>query len=114
MMLPNPFTAWAIPGGEEDCCAYLIQDGHRERCREPTELGSSYCPSHHAITHLAHGSEAEAALIHNMDVIARYRGAQMGTRSVGPLPVELDRLERSEIIAIARRGNWFNRPARIP
>ncbi len=100
-MLANPFTAWAIPGGEDNCCAYISENGHVERCLEPTELGSSYCPSHHSVIHLAHGSKAEALRIRDMDVIARYRGAQMGQRSVNPLPGEIDRIERSEVAAVA-------------
>jgi hypothetical protein len=108
-------TAWDGPSGAEDCCAYLIENGHSERCGDPCALGSSYCPVHHEITHLALGSQAEAARFRGFNTIATIVGGRMGKGAMNPLPGEIEELERRQIIAMLgpRRLGRAGRPSKL-
>jgi hypothetical protein len=95
----DPFTAWGDLGPGDDCCAFIVENGHSEPCGDACELGSPYCPRHHALTHLARGSLAEAAQIRRIDVIALLAGARIG-RAGAPFAGEIEGLERRQVAAV--------------
>jgi hypothetical protein len=70
MITADPFTAWVYPGCGEDCCAYLIDADERESCGDPCALGSSYCATHYAITHITRGSKAETQQLREFETLA--------------------------------------------
>ncbi len=111
MATADPLTAWGAPAA--DCCAYIVDDEQAERCGEPCALASSYCPSHHDLTHIAIGSKAEAATIKTFNAIAKAAGGRIGGRGaiLGPLPGEIEEIERHSLFAIL---NWHPRTGRRP
>jgi len=103
-------TAWDDPVWAKDCCGYIFESGTRERCGDPCMLGSSYCPMHHALTHLAIGSEAEAKKIRSFKAIAKIASNRMGRGSIlGPVSGEIEAIESHQLFALANR-----RAGRLP
>ncbi len=110
----DPLTAWSDPGGEDLGCAYI--NGHAAPCGATLKLGSSYCPRHYAITHVARGSIAEIRRLKEINLVARIVGGRMGSTSIlGPLPGEIEQLERRQLLAILgpRRLGRAGRPSRL-
>lgn len=85
--------------GEAEGCAYLLDtaDGAaRQPCAAPLRPGSSYCPAHHALCHLAGGSAAEAGRLREVEKLANAVGGRRGGGcGGGPSQRFLDRLERA-------------------
>jgi hypothetical protein len=107
----------SVPVGWEDDqdeagCAYLLDECHGRRiCGAPRKAVSPsrkavspYCPEHHALCHVAYGSEAEADRLREVEAIAKAVGGRRGPETVGPSRRFLKRMEQ------AVRG--FSRPHR--
>jgi|SRR5271167_5181145 len=77
-------------------CAYILDD--REGCSIcglALRRGSSYCPQHHALCHVACGTSEEARRLREVEELARVVGGRRAAESVGPSPRFLKRLERA-------------------
>lgn len=86
-------------GREEEGCAYLLtcdQDaGPADRCGARPLPGSSYCPQHHALCHLPHGSRAERVRLREVKALANIVGGRRAREGGGPSQRFLDRLEQA-------------------
>ena len=75
-------------------CAYPVDIRHR--CGAPRRGGSSYCPEHHALCHIRHGSPAEERRLRRLEALARVVGGRRARDAGEPPPRFLERLERLE------------------
>lgn len=79
---------------KEAGCRYILDERHRT-CGAPRRPGSSYCPGHHAICHIANGSTAQELELRRISKLAQTVGGRIG-RETGPPPEAfVSRLERS-------------------
>ncbi len=93
-------------------CAYILGEGNGRRiCGAPRQAISPsrnglspYCWEHHALCHVAYGSEAEADRLREVEAIAKVVGGRRDRNTIGPSRRFLKRLEW------AARG--FSRPNR--
>jgi hypothetical protein len=77
-------------------CAYVLADGVSFRfCSGVPRRGSSYCPEHHALCHVASGTMEEARRLREVEELARVVGGRRGAEGVGPSAQFLKRLERA-------------------
>ncbi len=77
-------------------CAYILDDGDSSRfCDGVPRRGSSYCPQHHALCHVANGTVEEARRLREVEELARVVGGRRGAEGVGPSRRFLKRLERA-------------------
>jgi hypothetical protein len=66
-----------VPVGWEDVqdeleCVYILGECESwHHCGAPRKAASPYCPKHHALCHVAHGSEAEADRLREVEAIAK-------------------------------------------
>ena len=97
-----------MPVGWEDDqdelgCLYILDtcDGGRicgapRKPAAPSQRGaSSYCPEHHAVCHVAYGSEAEADHLREVEAIAKVVGGRRSRYGVRPSGQFLRRLEQA-------------------
>ncbi len=84
---------------EEEGCAYLLAFDHDstrpEYCGTARQPGSPYCPRHHALCHLPHGSRAERVQLRKVKALAQIVGGRRGREDGGPSQRFLDRLEQA-------------------
>jgi hypothetical protein len=84
---------------EEEGCAYLLASNHQigsaQRCGAAQQSGSPYCPRHHALCHLPHGSRAERVRLREVKALAEAVGGRRGRGGGGPSRNFLDRLEQT-------------------
>jgi hypothetical protein len=84
---------------EEEGCAYLFTSDRGAalpgRCGAMRRPGSSYCPQHHALCHLPHGSRAERVRLREVKALAEMVGGRRGREEGGPPQCFLDRLEQA-------------------
>jgi hypothetical protein len=73
-------------------------------CNAPRQLGSAYCPPHHASCHLPNGSAAEHRQLREIEALAKAVGGTQGRAARHPPAHLLRRLDR-----VARA---FSRPQR--
>lgn len=77
-------------------CRYILDGDARPRCcgvgRRP---GSSYCPEHHALCHLAGGTVAEAKRLREVEALATAVGGRRGSDGAGPPRRFLRKLEQA-------------------
>lgn len=86
-----PEGRFARPG-----CAYILNDVDGCRfCGGVLRRGSSYCPHHHAVCHVACGTTEEARRLREVDELARVVGGRRAAEGVGPSRRFLKRLERA-------------------
>jgi hypothetical protein len=77
-------------------CAYIIEEGEDRRCcGEGLRPGSSYCPPHHALCHLACGTIEEARILREVEALARAVGGRRAADGGGPSRRFLRRLEQA-------------------
>ena len=77
-------------------CAFIVEEaGGRRMCGVSRRPGSSYCPEHHALCHLAYGSAAEADRLREVEVIASAVAGRRSRNRRGPSTQFLRRLERT-------------------
>ena len=77
-------------------CAYLLDEGEgRHCCGERLRPGSSYCPQHHALCHLACGTIEEARILREVEALARAVGGRRAADGGGPSHRFLRRLEQA-------------------
>jgi hypothetical protein len=74
-------------------CAYLLRA--ERSCGLPRRPRSSYCPQHHALCHVAHGTRAEANQLREVETLARAVGGRQGWRGSEPSQPFLERLQRT-------------------
>ncbi len=68
--------------------------------------GSSYCVSHHALTHLVRGSKAETSELKRFNAIAKVVGGRMGGSGIlGPSASDIVAIERRSLVS-RLRGRW--------
>jgi hypothetical protein len=97
-----------VPVGWEDVqdeleCVYILGECESwHHCGAPRKAASPYCPKHHALCHVAYGSEAEAERMREVEAIAKVVGGRRSRYSVKPSGQFLKRIEQ------AARG--FSRP----
>ena len=91
----------SVPVGWEDVqedlgCAYILGECESRRiCGAPQKAASPYCPEHHAICHVAYGSEAEAEHLRQVEVIAKVVGGRRSRSGIRPSGRFLRRIERA-------------------
>src|SRR5260370_12483495 len=95
-------------GDEQDSgCAFVVADPGPRRanlCDAPRQVGSAYCPRHHALCHLPAGSAAERRQLREIEALAEAVGGRQGRAAPHPPDRLLRRLD-----GIARA---FSRPNR--
>jgi hypothetical protein len=90
-----------VPVGWEDVqdeqgCAYILDECESRRiCGAPRKAVSAYCPEHHALCHVAYGSEAEADRLREVEAIAKVVGGRRSRYSVRPSGQFLKRIEQA-------------------
>jgi hypothetical protein len=90
-----------VPVGWEDVqdepgCAYILGECDSRRiCGAPLKAASPYCPDHHAICHVAYGSEAEADHLRAVEAIAKVVGGRRSRHGARPSGRFLRRIERA-------------------
>jgi hypothetical protein len=95
----SPALVAAAPDADRGCAYILDPKGHAGphhrlgRCGAPRQEGSSYCPHHHALCHLVPGSSAEAARLHEIELLAETVGGRCALQAAAPPTRFLDRLE---------------------
>lgn len=64
-------------------CAYILDDGDSCRfCGGVPRRGSSYCPQHHALCHVASGTAEESRRLREVEELARVVGGhETGAKS---------------------------------
>jgi hypothetical protein len=83
------------PGELEGCC-YIVDDADdRRRCGAEPRPGSSYCPQHHALCHVAGGTRAEARRLREVEALASAVGGRRGNSGTGPSRRFLKKLEQA-------------------
>ena len=91
----DPMALWAT-AEDEAGCAYILADcGVGRTCGAPRRHSSSYCPTHHALCHVAYGSPAEADHLRRVEALASAVGGRRGREGAGPSRRFLRRLERA-------------------
>jgi hypothetical protein len=101
--MPRLSTADAGEHRDDEGCAYPLED--RGSCGAARRDGSPYCPRHHALCYIRHGSAAETRRLRRLDALAQLVGGRR-TRDQGEPPRQfLERLERLE-----RLGGVASRP----
>jgi len=82
--------------GELDDCCYIVDDGDApRRCGAVQRPGSSYCPPHHALCHVAGGTRAEARRLREVEALASAVGGRRGNGGAGPSRHFLKKLEQA-------------------
>ena len=77
-------------------CAYILDDRDGcSICGLALRRGSSYCPQHHALCHVASGTVEETRRLREVEELARVVGGRRGAEGVGPSRRFLKRLERA-------------------
>ena len=81
---------------DEPGCAYLLHErgGVDRTCGAPRRHASSYCPTHHALCHVANGSPAEADHLRRVEALASAVGGRRSREDGAPSRRFLTRLER--------------------
>ena len=86
-----------IVATEDDIgCAYVVDesDGWRS-CGASRKLGSSYCPEHHALCHIACGTKAETDRLREVEALASAVGGRRARQRTEPSRQFLNRLEQA-------------------
>jgi hypothetical protein len=77
-------------------CAYVVDDPKgRQRCGDPRQPSSSYCPRHHSLCYIACGSKAEIKRLREVEALASAVGGRRARQSAGPSRRFLERLEQA-------------------
>ena len=87
---------WEIEEDEAGCAFLLDQEcGGFRACGAPRrESSSTYCPTHHALCHVANGSPAEADHLRQVEALASVVGGRRSREGGAPSLRFLRRLER--------------------
>jgi hypothetical protein len=81
---------------DEPGCAYILDECDSRRiCGAPLKAASPYCPNHHAICHVAYGSEAESDHLREVEAIAKAVGGRRSRYGIRPSSRFLRRIERA-------------------
>jgi hypothetical protein len=76
-------------------CVFMLDDGQNRRfCGAAQRRGSSYCPQHHTLCHVACGTAAEAQRLREVEALARAVGGRRA-RGAGPSRRFINRLEQA-------------------
>jgi hypothetical protein len=77
-------------------CSYILGDDQgRHFCGQPLRPGSSYCPQHHALCHVACGTTEEAWRLREVEALAHAVGGRRAPEGGGPSRRFLNRLEHA-------------------
>src|SRR5580692_6577194 len=68
-------AGWDEPSEDEGCC-YIGHDG--TVCGDTRRVGSSYCPSHHALCHIPNGSLEAGRVKREVAALAKAVGGRQG------------------------------------
>jgi hypothetical protein len=93
--MTRPSALWET-WEDEPGCAYLLHErgGVDRTCGAPRRHASSYCPTHHALCHVANGSPAEADHLRQVEALATVVGGRRSREGGAPSLRFLRRLER--------------------
>ena len=81
---------------ENEGCAFIVEESASRRiCGVSRRPGSSYCPEHHVLCHLAYGSAAEADRLREVEAMASAVAGRRSRNRRGPSTQFLRRLERT-------------------
>ena len=99
--MSSPLTPWETEE-DEPGCAYLFdeRDGVDRTCGAPRRQASPYCPTHHALCHVAYGSPAEADHLRRVEALASAVGGRRSREDGAPSPRFLRRLERATRVVL--------------
>lgn len=77
-------------------CVFILDDGGDRRfCGEAQRQGSSYCPQHHTLCHVACGTTAEAQRLREVEALAHAVGGRRAPSGAGPSRRFINRLEQA-------------------
>ena len=93
--MSRPLVLWETRA-DEPGCAYLLHErgGVDRTCGAPRRHASPYCPTHHALCHVANGSPAEADHLRQVEALATVVGGRRSREGGAPSLRFLRRLER--------------------
>jgi hypothetical protein len=93
--MSSPLAPWETRENEPGC-AYLFDEtgGVDRACGAPRRHASPYCPTHHALCHVAYGSQAEADHLRRVEALASAVGGRRSREDGAPSRRFLARLER--------------------
>ena len=97
---------------EDSGCLYLLgsADGWEVSCGRPRRPDSSFCPTHHAICHIAGGSRAEDRVLAEAEALAQAVGGRLGAPAREPPEPLLRRLDRiSRLFSRPNRSRYVQR-----
>jgi|SRR5690348_1347222 hypothetical protein len=93
--MSRPLVPWETQENEPGCAYLLDEHGGVDRaCGAPRRQASPYCPTHHALCHVAEGSLAEADHLRQVEALATVVGGRRSREDGGPSRRFLKRLER--------------------
>jgi len=93
--MSRPLVPWETQENEPGCAYLLDEGGGVDRsCGAPRRHASSYCPTHHAVCHVAYGSPAEADHLRRVEALASAVGGRRSREDGAPSRRFLTRLER--------------------
>ena len=93
--MSGPMAPWQTEADEAGC-GYILDDcGAGGTCGAPRRHSSPYCPTHHALCHVAYGSPAEADHLRQVEALATAVGGRRSREGGGPSRRFLRRLERA-------------------
>lgn len=85
-----------VHAGDGESCCYLLGDEEgRRHCATERRPGSSYCPEHHALCHIAGGTSAEVRRLREVEALATAVGGRRGNDGAGPSRRFLKKLEQA-------------------
>jgi hypothetical protein len=90
-----PKAPWETEEDDAGCVYILDECGPARICAAPRRGASPYCPTHHALCHVANGSPAEANQLRTVEALATAVGGRRSREGDGPSRHFLRRLERA-------------------
>jgi len=84
---------WQIEEDEPGCAYIFHECGAGRTCGAPLRASSPYCPVHHALCHVAPGSEAAAGRLRAVEALASAVGGRRSRIGGRPSRQFLRRLE---------------------
>jgi hypothetical protein len=93
--MSGPMAPWETEEVDQGC-SYILDDcGVGQACGAARRHASPYCPTHHALCHVAYGSPAEAVHLRTVEALASAVGGRRSRQGGEPSRSFLKRLERA-------------------
>jgi len=91
--MSGPSALWQTEEDEPGCAYIFDESGAGRTCGAPLRASSPYCPTHHALCHIAPESEAAARRLRAVEALARAVGGRRSRIGGRPSRQFLRRLE---------------------